>query len=183
MKMVGIAGPARSGKDTIGTHLLYDYGFTPLSFAAPLKKMISAMLNVNLEWINDNKEIEIPVIGYSPRALLQTLGTEWGRRTLGTNTWVNIVHRQILELDPATRGVVITDVRFENEADYIRGNGGIICHVTRPGITPVRAHASEEGIRMDGSDYKIINDQDIYDVHKSVDTMMQLYPKLIKLRR
>ena len=68
----------------------------------------------------------------SPRFILQLWGTEYRRR--GENGrdsyWLDIV-RAAIDASP-DRSFVITDVRFNNEADFIEAIGGILVRVRRP---------------------------------------------------
>jgi hypothetical protein len=52
--------------------------------------------------------------------------------------------------------VVIDDVRFGEEANAIRGNGGMLIEITRPGLSYSGAHASEDG--LSGFDLSLEND-------------------------
>ena len=185
MKIIGVAGPARSGKDTVGDYLVEECNFVRLAFASPMKHMISTLLNASVDWIEheDNKEYPVPGLNHSPRELLQTLGTEWGRNTLEKDFWVNIVWRQVdaLIVSDHCPGIVITDVRFENEADRIRQSGGIIAHISRRDAPQIAEHVSEAGVHMKGCDCKLYNDDTIPDLYRAVDAMRKMYPKLVRL--
>ena len=184
MKIIGIAGPARSGKDTAGDYLINTCGFTRLSFAQPLKDMVCALLGCDEKFIELNKDFHLSTCGYSPRELLQTLGTEWGRQTLHQNFWVDILEHKLNDLtDQACEGVVITDVRFENEADMIRRQGGIIVHVSRSDAPIVAEHVSETGVRRQASDCLLENEGSIMDLYMKVNALVDLYPKLTMLWR
>jgi len=53
------------------------------------------------------------------KTLLQLLGTEWGRKTVDPNVWVNVLQakvRAIRNLDPNAK-IVIDDCRFPNELE------------------------------------------------------------------
>jgi len=159
MKIIGLTGKARSGKDTVGKYLCENHGYVRVSFAEPLKDMVGALIGLDpdkLELIKDN---QLPVIGYSPRELLQTLGTEWGRQTLHENFWVDIARAQITDLKQRNKcsGIVITDARFENEATMLRDMGGIMVHIDRDCSIHIPKHSSENGIKMNEEDYLIYN--------------------------
>lgn len=77
------------------------------------------------------------------RRLLQVMGTEVGRDMFGEDAWIEMVGRQVKAL-PLGVPVVITDVRFQNEADYVRSLGGIVVRIARPGKGPVNDHASDK---------------------------------------
>jgi hypothetical protein len=85
--------------------------------------------------------------------------------------------------DAGVEGVVITDVRFNNEAEMIRNSGGIICHIVRPDGPEIRKHASEEGIIHQATDFHIRNNGTINELYGKVGKLIQCYNKLLKLRR
>lgn len=83
----------------------------------------------------------------SPRQIMQWWGTEY-RRSKDPDYWVSMLERRIQHLITSgdqTR-LVVTDVRFDNEAQCIRApyfSGPIWC-VTRPGCdVPSGSHVSE----------------------------------------
>lgn len=57
-----------------------------------------------------------------------------------------------------TSVIVITDIRFENEAAFLRSHNGVIWHIVRPGVQLVNAHSSEAGIERKPVDIVIMND-------------------------
>lgn len=64
------------------------------------------------------------------RTLLQRLGTEAVRDVIGENAWIDALDRKIRA--DGTVDVVVSDVRFPNEADWIRERGGVIVRIRRP---------------------------------------------------
>jgi len=169
---IGLTGPAGDGKDTIAERLVTHHGFQALAFADPLYDGLQAMFNVSDEDTEDRarKEAPLPWMNLSPRTLLQELGT-WGRR-LDPDLWlrvarfrVDLLTRQGVDL---TR-LVFTDVRFENEAAFVKQSGGRIGEVTRPGRYEVRAHESERGLPMGYVDTFLMNDRTIPELHAAVD--------------
>lgn len=56
------------------------------------------------------------------------------------------------------RCLLIKDVRYENEADFIRRHGGEIWHIERPGNPVISDHSSEWGIARRREDHVILND-------------------------
>ncbi|ASV43376.1 deoxynucleotide monophosphate kinase [Vibrio phage JSF12] len=85
----------------------------------------------------------------SPRKAFQLFGTEWGRH-IDNDIWLKVA---------PSSGVIIPDIRFDNEAEWFKSSGAILLSVSRPLFTPLGTeHASEKGIREELIDYKIIND-------------------------
>ena len=163
--IVGITGAAGSGKDTAAQALATLGSFRLLSFAMPIKAMISTAFGFSAEnWEDrDWKESTIEEIGRSPRQMAQTLGTEWGRELIHQDIWViataNAIH-QVHSKNPHIN-FVIPDVRFENEARWIMNQGGVIIEITREGILQVERHSSEDGIPLGLIDFIINNNHDI----------------------
>jgi len=168
--VIGVAGLARSGKDTLVNFILaarghgYRYGF-----ADPIKRMLLA-LNIDCTdpfWVG-NKEAVIPALGVSLRRLMQTLGTEWGRELINPDLWVILAKQALLDNGP---GMLISDVRFENEASWIRAAGGRIIHIRRVNATPVEGHVSEAGIVAEPVDIVIHNNSTLGDLQGAVQEM------------
>jgi hypothetical protein len=171
MKLIGITGAAGSGKDTAADRLVSAHAFRKVSFAGPLKDGLCAMFNWTPEQINDRvfKETSLPDIGKSPRQLMQLLGTEYGREMVHPDIWLILARRKI-EAFMQYRSVVISDVRFDNEAEMIRAMGGQIIHLIRPGISAVAAHVSEQGVTINHTvDIGYQNDRSIGELHAWLD--------------
>lgn len=166
-RLVGLTGAAGSGKDSLADYLVENYDYHKYSFASPIKHALCAMFGWRYEWWEDRefKETVNPDIGFSPRQLAQTLGTEWGRRTLTVDFWVRraqLEWKRLNEINDETYGrlpmMVIPDVRFDNEARWIYDAGGIVIHIVRPDAEPVTPHVSEVGISPRYVDAVIAND-------------------------
>jgi len=99
----------------------------------------------------DMKNVVHPSYGHTPRKMMQSLGTEWGREIIGNDTWI-----KALDMRTQPLNLIISDVRMENEADYVRGKGGIIIHIHgRGGIEG--GHSSEAGLIVKNGDAVINN--------------------------
>lgn len=80
----------------------------------------------------------------SPRQILQWWGTEY-RRAQQPSYWVQRLQAKVQELQAAgISHVLVTDVRFADEADCIRAMGGQIWRIHRPNLqTQGTGHVSE----------------------------------------
>lgn len=97
-----------------------------------------------------DERMEIVFDSYlTPREALQTLGTEWGRGC-HIDTWIRLAMRRATNLLNANAAplIVLTDVRFINEARVIKETGGHIWRVVRPSQAALEgsfgAHKSEQ---------------------------------------
>lgn len=124
-QLVGLAGWARSGKDTAAGALVA-LGYQRRGFADALKD-----LALRIGW--DGRKDD------TGRQLLQELGVGC-RDVLGADVWVNALMHTI---DGPT---VITDVRFPNEVAAIADHAGVVVRVVRTGVRPARGHLSETAL-------------------------------------
>jgi len=153
MKILGLAGYARSGKDTAGDALA-ELGWKRVAFADALREF-SYKLNplimgewgnvTQLRWIID----EYGWNGYKRtqwadgiREHLQVLGTECGRELISQNIWVDATFNR---MDPDGK-YVISDMRFPNEASAVLAHGGSVLRIVRPGVGPANGHKSETAL-------------------------------------
>jgi hypothetical protein len=152
--LIGLCGAAGAGKNTVAELLTDSDGctFMQIAFADPLYECVSTITGLPAARLKDRvvKETVIPWLGKSPRQLLQTLGTEWGRGTVHPEIWVRIAMERAAQHLTVNRCVVITDVRFDNEAQAIIDAGGEVWRVERPGWRCLAAeaatHQSEAGV-------------------------------------
>ena len=173
MILIGLTGRAQSGKDSVADYLEVQHGFIGMAFADPIKNALLAMFDEDIDDGRD-KEAVIDWIGKSSRELMQTLGTEWGRQMIHEDVWVRCLERALDENldtnDP--HPIVLTDVRFENEARWVRQRGGTIWRIERPDARAARAHSSEAGIPDDLVGLVIVNDGTLDRLHAKVNTAL-----------
>lgn len=179
MQLIGLTGRAGCGKDTIASFLCEANGFVQIALADPLRDGLKAMLGVTDEQLHrrDLKEAPIDWIGRSPRELLQTLGTEWGREHVAADLWLRVAARRIdrIKASPPclhVAGIVVSDIRFENEADWLRDLGGQVWHIKGQkrhqldGQTAV--HSSEQHIPAKAGEPRIYNFGTLGDLYDQV---------------
>jgi len=187
MQIVGISGKARSGKTSVARWLGKERNAFQASCADPLKEiLIGAFVGFGLSWEhfeNDTlKEQALPVIGRSPRQLAQTLGTEWGRNCVNPDLWVLLLEARLKSFQvwgQLGRLIVVPDVRFENEASWVREHGTLI-HLTRPGAdgnVGIAGHSSELGISRKAGDLGLANDGTIDDLYTG---LAALFPRAVE---
>jgi len=139
--IIGIVGFIGSGKGTVGAYLMSEYGFRQDSFAKSLKDGVATVFGWDREMLEgvtkesrNLREQPDPfwsdVCGYelTPRLALQLYGTECIRKVFHDDIWAAGVIKRYNECKCDT---VITDCRFENEANKIKQAGGKIFRVTR----------------------------------------------------
>lgn len=168
--IIGLTGKKGSGKDTVGSYLVEQHGFVRVSFAEPLKSSVAALFDLPVKqiekWKNDPHAVVALglkvedgwILGdeMAFRAFLQRYGTEAHREQFGDDFWVEQGKRAIRDAKSlGAAGIVVTDVRFDNEADAIRSMGGSIVRVFRPEAERGDdSHASEQ---LPQADFALVN--------------------------
>ena len=169
--LIGLYSPAPGCGKTAVAHTLHEFGFGRVPFAMPLKRMACEFLTQigydrseaeHLVWAD--KEYVIPELGVTVRHILQTLGTDWGRRCIHEGLWVYTWARSCRDYPR----VCVDDVRFLNEAMEIKARGGQMWLITRPGIEDTTGHVSEGGLTTWKFDAVIENDGSLADLRHKV---------------
>jgi hypothetical protein len=157
MKVVGICGLARCGKDSFYSFCkksLSSKGVESIrfAFADSLKQECNEILEkyTGISAFTENpKEKEII------RPLLVTYGTHI-RRRINPNCWIDKIQNDVLQNVKNNKITFITDVRFENEIDWVHEIGGKSVHITRKGIiAPNKEELRNNPILKDKSSHQV----------------------------
>ena len=176
-KVIGITGKARSGKDTVAQDIFDLCTRTGKAWvevrpiALPIKLMMETLLEPFSSSYDDlddmlygkSKEYTLAPFGKSPRQMMQTLGTDWGRDMVSKSIWLDLANKEIRCLRKRSLEAtipylyVIPDVRFANELEIC----DTIINVTRPSDTELAGatatHASETSNFGAAYDYQLRN--------------------------
>lgn len=120
--LIGVLGPAGSGKSAVANYLVEHYGARRFSLAGPLKEIAIRVFDFTDEQVYGSqaqKEAIDPRYNFSPRWLLQRLGTEGIRSVFGHDVWIDLLMKTVREARVSL--AVCDDVRFVNEAKVIKG--------------------------------------------------------------
>lgn len=183
MTLIGLMGQKRSGKDTVALHLVGRHGFARVAFADRLK---AAALDLNpyagmvptpgalAPWHPTRLRDVVDARGWEGakeipevRRTLQRLGV--AMRNVQHDVWVAATMRDVYA---AGDDVVVTDVRFPNEAEMVRKMGGYLVRVDRPGLPDDDGHVSEHAWRSIVPDFVVNNDGDLEDLRFAVYDLM-----------
>jgi len=162
--LIGVTGKAGSGKDTFAKYFIEQRDFFRYSLADPIKRMVEAGFGLTPDVWDDRekKEQEIEWLGRSPRYLAQTLGTEWGRELVHHDLWLLLAE----QFSASYQRVIIPDVRFDNEAEWIKEHGGYVVSVEARGMAvDNHKHASESGVHPAYIDTTVKNTGTIEQLH------------------
>lgn len=175
--IIGLVGKKHSGKDTFYANCLElflngDITLQPkrFAFADSLKEVVSMELGISVSEINKNKPLY--------RTKLQEIGV--AKRQLDKEFWINELAKKLLryELHEAKVPslVIITDVRFLNEAEFLHKLKAKLIRITRPSTdNDIDKHISETELELINYDYPLENrgSNNLYK-HQILDTLKQL---------
>lgn len=172
MIIIGLTGYAQSGKDTVADILVKNYGFVRLAFADKIREFL---YSVNPMVGGEPLQIKVDVEGWEQakkhpevRRLLQVTGTS-ARKLFGERFWIDQTLRHVA----GNTKVVVSDVRFTNEANTLKINGGQLWRVQRVGVGAVNGHVSETELDGYPVDQVFANNGSIEDLQLLIKTRMQ----------
>lgn len=181
---IGLIGKARSGKDSAADHLVRTRAYTRLAFADPLKEMAlevnpfiptgygvvvrlqTLIADVGWEYAKDN----YPEV----RRILQHMGQTVRERD--EDYWTRVLGRKVAAAEAWNLPVVVTDVRYENEALMLRARGFRLVRIVRPALSAqtfrmednAARHASETDLDGFAADMEISNTGTLADLHEHI---------------
>jgi hypothetical protein len=167
--IIGLSGYAQSGKDATANLLCLNYGYERHAFADPIRTGIyrlNPFVNSTTRLAEIVDEYGWDVAKHEPevRRLMQVFGTEVGRKMFGENFWIKTAMKDI----QAGSRIVISDVRYPNEADAIKALGGTVWRINRHNHSAVNGHASEHAMNMYMFNHVIYNDGTLDDLSDEV---------------
>ncbi len=129
MSIIGISGQLGSGKDTLARMIIEnDNRFIQKSFAFKLKQIVSIISGTSLEdnLSQEGKKKISPIFNLSLGEMQQIIGTKVFRDNFDEDIWIKALFS---DYDPKKDFWVISDVRFKNEAKYIKSLNGLIVRI------------------------------------------------------
>lgn len=186
MVLIGISGKKRSGKDTFGDFLeQYSQNkYLRYSFADPLKKICKELFMFDDEQLyGDKKEVVDERWNITPRRVLQVVGTELFRDTLSTTTpELEYIGKNFWTIQftkwyqqNKDKHIIVPDVRFQNEVDVIKENGGIVINVTAlQRLTNTDGHSSEND-ELTGFGYTLENNGTLEEYGEKVKEVIKMF--------
>lgn len=189
MDIIGVCGKGGSGKDTIANYLVEHYDFNRVAAADAMKVDLCKYLDMDLETLESikNKELclwdmqDTKVVNhgkFSVRRFLQLYGMDMRYRIADTYWLERSIQDKVKEL--GTNGetsIVVSDVRFKIEYDWIKKNGGDVIYVGgRTGLTKDQSeHVSENFVNTtarDECDHYIDNCGNYNDLYEQIEGYM-----------
>ena len=139
--IIGLHGKIGSGKDTFFSLM---NSFIPdlkrTAFADKLKEVVAILTNIDVKLLHtqDGKNILNPLFNMTYGVMLQQIGTNH-LRNFDDNIWIKSTYSNMLD----NTNYVITDLRFKNEARYIKDNGGFLFKIEGDPVK-IRANSNRD---------------------------------------
>ena len=178
MKIIGLSGKMGCGKNYLAEQILYPYfkdkyNILIIGFGDLMKNELYARdLTLSYDQLYDYKTFET-------RQKLQQYGTENGRDKYHQDIWIRGLDIQIETFSRRCKSeclIIVCDVRFTNEYEYIRSKGGKVLRIEAPNrselrylkesdndinkLNIIKSHRSETELDSKQFDYIIKNDID-----------------------
>jgi dephospho-CoA kinase len=168
MILLGIHGRARTGKTTSQQYLeSLNQGIYCTSMAKRVYQTVQVLFNLTDEELTDKyKTIKHPIWGLNLREMLILVGHDMARKIYRDDIWMTHMDQEIQSLkhNSWVKAYVITDIRYQDERDWLLSNGGILVHILRP--TDQINHITEQGLEVDSDkDFVIDNCGDLSKLH------------------
>lgn len=138
--LIGLVGFAGSGKGTVADILVEKHYYKKISFADSVKDATASIFGWQrflLEGDTEESRLFRETVDdfwssrfngvVTPRKMLQMVGTEAGRDLFHKDLWLFSLEKKLQDYE----NVVIADVRFPNEVDFIRNKGGYVVRIKR----------------------------------------------------
>lgn len=202
MYKIALCGKANTGKNTTGEiiqkelasyHNIDSLNHKFFAFADPIKEIAKTMFpkikknhlygpskfrNTVIEGAKDKEGNPLTI-----RRLLLDIGTEVGRAYCDS-VWLNNMGERLIKAERYNKqAAIITDVRFKNEFDWLKGLGFFLIKVERENETKI-AHISETNqdlIKNSDYDFTINNNGNLEELVEII--RLNLLPTLTKTQK
>ena len=205
--IIGLTGRAGAGKDTVAEILENHQGYVRVAFADALRFEVAQSFGINMSMMIDRvkkekistdlqiafsedrafiehmRSLGLDVCTYrSPREILRLWGTEYRRQTCSETYWLDRMSETIDGLMRlGARRIAITDVRFMNEADFVKTHQGKMWRVVRHSSDVIQAdHLSESEQNFIDADLAIDNNGSLSDLTAAVNKLFEQHNGTIK---
>ena len=196
--ILGLHGKMGAGKNAAASRLplLTEIPVVEVSYARKLKESVCALFGIALEdleiWKNrPDRMVSLgglyDGLGYVPlkertmtfREFLQRYGTEAHREVFGEDFWLDAALP--LDGDYSDALYVVTDCRFQNEADRIRSLGGSVIKIVGP-VVETGSHVSEQTLRCDYTIDNTVRGDDFANLDHELNKMLDVVLSRILVR-
>jgi len=157
--IIALYGEKRVGKDTVANILLKYIKYKRVAFADIPKDIICKTFNITLEEFEEHKDHYRPfLINFA----------EYMKKIKGKDYWAKMA------LESEYKNILITDLRFKEEYNYIKQFNPIIIHIVDKNIPEKYIHklphdyeidnTEKDLVKLEGQVLKILEELNLYNV-------------------
>lgn len=189
--LIGLHGKPRVGKDTLAAHLIKKFSLLRYGPSVRVKMTTAAMFDFPVEYLDDDnmKDQMDPFWGMTYRQMAQKVGKESSRDVFGDDIWMRHVEKKLKELGTVidgipvgqmmyhAKGLILADVRYESEINWIKNYGGDVIFIIRNNApkSSDTGHIVDAGLPTDLADILINNDGTKEELYANADRQMASY--------
>jgi hypothetical protein len=174
--LVGLAGRNRADVEMVAEYLK-NKGYMRYGLSYPVKRGIAAMLNIGVTQIDESeRNYKLPGIDVSPSVIIRDVG-DFVRAHYGDDVLLQLATPVINGARLINKAVVITDVLTEEDAVFVRSNGGVILHLVRTDILPEGRACSGSEVSALNGDITIFNNSALFELYRDVAWALRLPKK------
>ena len=175
--ILGIHGAPRSGKDSICNYILSKLPLLRYGPSVQVKRATAAMFDIPEEYLYDDtmKDRHNEFWDMSYRKMAQLVGNESSRKIFGDDFWMRHVEKYLQDELPADKqGIILADIRYQNEAKWVKMRKGILIFVTRKNKPTAsnESHEAERGLDPKLADIIIENDGTLDELYEKVQKVL-----------
>lgn len=191
--ILAFTAKAGAGKSQLSDFICQNYIAHPIAFSDPLRTMVAPLAFMLAHGdpdhanhiLYDGKDTKLPIVKTSARQLYREFGDVM--RHHSPDVFVSLTALKIEMVknyykkkisDPGFDvPIIIDDLRYDNEAKWVKDNAGTIIKINRPEgqLRNVPQHNSENGIDGEFIDYEIDNDGALIELKSTAEAIAQMY--------
>lgn len=177
IQVIAITGLKRSGKDSLAKHVASKYFFKHVKVSAKLKEVVKTAFDLTDDHVESHlKDVELDSLKTTPRRLMDFIGTRVFQYELsrvvpeiGRQFWIEDLMRK-------NKGVpvVISDIRFHHELEYLRNHvpNCLVVRVVRKNETVDTSFVSESEVSSLKVDYQLYNFTSLESLYAQMDVLI-----------
>jgi len=118
-------------------------------------------------WITPRQDRNGMIVA-SYRELMVSIGTSVIRDLVSQTFWLDLAKAKYVD---SNKVLVVSDIRFENEAEFVRQNG-VLIHIDNPGVQYTNENVTEKPIKKLDSDFTLVNNVSDRSGRKTISTKL-----------
>lgn len=178
--LIGLSGKAAVGKNTVAMYLVRVCSFSRAAIEDPIYAAVGEAFGIDPDYMAVGENRSKPIEHLNQKCvfdLVKEMRT-LGQTVVSEDHWLKhlemriVGHLQLAEKDGSdVPGIVVTDIRTEKDAAWLRELGGVVVHVLRH--TGLAGSDDQSPILFQQHDKQIDNNGSLTDLGMKIDTLLR----------